>query len=322
MIMIIRKFSSIVAALLVCLISVPALKIQAQEPESALAADTDVLVLPPLFDYPTVPEDIVSWADRSNWLIEHFWDNFDFKQKGGIGQNQLVHAFNTYCVPMRFANRDVTIKSVDKLVGQLSKNPTMLIQFTQAAERVLYNPQTAEVMIDEVYIRFLKALLDNKKAPKLYKARYEGQYKALSSSMTGNRMPRFNFMDRNGVKTEYSPEAITTVIEFGDPDCSDCRITRLRLETDAYLQQKAKDGQLRIYFITPDVVADDMESWKAMVADYPHYWTVGAAEGLEDEIDLRITPCLYLIDASRNIVDKAATPDGVHKYLKSIDTAE
>lgn len=288
-----------------------------QAPDTESANEETVLVLPPLFDYATAPEEIESWADRSNWLVEHFWDNFDFKQKV-VGQTQLNHAFKTYIVPMRFADAEVTMKSIKKLIGQLNKNSTLLIQFTKAAERNIYNPATSDMLIDEVYLEFLKALCNNKKVGDLHKARYLHQVKPLENTIIGRQMPKFGFEDHTGVNTEFSPEAITTIIEFGDPDCSECRITRLRLETDTYLQSLAKDGKLRILFISPEVAPEDMSSWRESVKDYPHYWTVGASEDLAEELDLRTTPCIYLIDAQRNIVSKNSTPEAIHRYMEEL----
>lgn len=291
-------------------------RVCAQESVSEDASDTGgVMVLPPLFEYPTVPEGITSWSEGSDWLVEHFWDSFDFKQKG-VGQIQLNHAFKTYCVPMQFAKRDVTMKSIKKLFDSLNKNPTLLVQFTKSAERVIYKPETSEVLIDEVYVEFLRNLLKNKKVPEIYKSKYEPQFKALSNTLIGNPMPRFNFWDRHGVKTEYSPEAIYTIIEFGDPDCVECSMNRIRLETDTFLQQLAKDGKLRILFISPDVAPEDMEHWRESVMDYPHYWTVGASEDLEEIVDLRRTPCIYILDNARNIVYKDATPETAHQFLE------
>lgn len=298
------------------LMAVGAVRVSAQDTvEEPTSEESGVKVIPPLFEYPTVPEGITSWSESSDWLVEHFWDSFDFKQKG-VAQVQLNHAFKTYCVPMQFANRDVTMKSLKKLFDSLNKNPTMLVQFTKAAERVIYKPETSEVLIDEVYVEFLRNLLNNKKVPKIYKSKYEPQFKALSNTLIGNKMPKFNFLDRHGVKTEYSPEAIFTIIEFGDPDCVECSMNRIRLESDTFLQQLAKDGKLRILFISPEVAPEDMESWRESVMDYPHYWTVGASEDLEEIVDLRKTPCIYILDNARNIVSKDATPESVHKYLE------
>lgn len=291
-------------------------RVWAQDVSVQESAEIDgPLVLPPLFDYPVAPEDM-PWEERSNWLVEHFWDNFDFKQKS-VGQSQLVHAFRTYVVPMHLADRDVAVKSVDALIKKIQKNPGLLLQFTQAAERTIYEPQTSELMIDEVYVRFLKAVTSNKKIPELRRARYKSHLNSLEHCLVNGPMPSFSFMDRSGSGATYTAAGVPTIIEFGDFDCSDCRITRLRLETDSELQDLVAQGKARILFINPDMDADSIEEWREAVKDYPENWTVGAGEDLDDSLDLRIVPCLYLIDASGRIVSKSASSESARAFVKS-----
>ena len=278
-------------------------------------AANELLVLPPLFEYPVAPEDL-EWTERSNWLVEHFWDNFDFKQNS-VGQSQLVHAFSTYIVPLHMADRAVAIKGVKELIKKLQKNPSLLYQFTSAAERTIYTPQTSELMIDEVYIEFLKAVVSNKKIPALRKVRYEAQLKSLKNSMLGGPLPDFLFTDRQGNPSKYTSAGVPTIIEFGDFDCSDCRIARLRLETDDELQKLVNEGKARIMFISPDADdGEDVANWKAITKDYPQSWTVGKADGLDDVIDLRIVPCIYIVDSKGNIVSKSANTDSAREYVK------
>ncbi|MCM1318937.1 MAG: DUF5106 domain-containing protein [Muribaculaceae bacterium] len=274
-----------------------------------------ILVLPPLFEYPVAPEDL-EWTERSNWLAKHFWDDFDFKQKS-VGQSQLIHALSTYIVPLHMADRDVALKSIKELIKKLQKNPSLLYQFTNAAERTMYSPATAELMIDEVYVEFLKALVANKKIPALRKVRYEAQLKSLQNSMLGHPMPDFLFTDRHGNPSKYTAAGVPTIIEFGNFDCSDCRIARLRLETDDELQQLVKAEKARIMFISPDVDDEEWAAWASAVKNYPESWIVGRASGLDDVIDLRVVPCIFIIDAKGNIVTKSANTDTAREYVKT-----
>lgn len=282
-------------------------------PADTISAE-GVLVLPPLFEYPIAPEDL-SWNERSNWLVQHFWDTFDFKQKS-VGQSQLLHAFRTYIVPMHMADREVALAEIDELLNKLKKSPSLLLQFTQAAERSIYEPQTADLIIDEVYVKFLKAITSNKKVPQLRKARYAAQLQSLENTLTGSKMPSFKYTDKNGVSSVYTNEGVPTIIEFGDVDCSDCRITRLRLETDTDLQKLVNEGKAAIYFISPDIADESVSEWYTHIAGYPADWKVGRAENLEDEIDLRIVPCLYVIGADGTIIYKNANTDTAREYVK------
>ena len=45
---------------------------------NAQESQSQPITLSALFEYPTVPEDIEDWTERNNWLIENFWNNFNF----------------------------------------------------------------------------------------------------------------------------------------------------------------------------------------------------------------------------------------------------
>ncbi|MCM1224580.1 MAG: DUF5106 domain-containing protein [Lachnospiraceae bacterium] len=294
----------------------------AQTQESTPSAQTQdeeaidpFVVLPPLFEYPVAPEDL-EWNQRSNWLAEHFWDSFDFKQKS-VGQSQLVHAFTTYIVPLHLAERDVAMKSVQALIKKLQKSPTLLLQFTQAAERTMYEPNTAELVIDEVYLEFLNAVTKNKKIPDLRKARYKSQLKSLSNSLVGKPLLRFAFTDRKGQPEVYSNAGVPEIIVFGNYDCTDCRLARLQLDTDSELQELVDAGKARIMFISPDVDTSEIGAWAEAVKKYPENWTVGRGESLDEKIDLRVIPALFIIGADGNIVSKSANTKTAREYVKN-----
>lgn len=254
------------------------------------------IVLEALFELPTIPDEITDYTLRYNYYVENFWNPMDFK-RNAVGQIQLNHAFSEYVLGLRFCEKKVAMKSVYKLLSNLTKSPTLLYQFTKAAEENLYSDR-AEVWIDEIYVKFLEAVIKNKKIKDVRKTRYKTQYESLKNSMDGCDAPKFEFMDRNGTKTMFSPEAIPSILVFGSPDCVDCMMTKIKLNSDDNLIQLAKDNKVRIYFIIPDGGEDN---WQQMVAEYPHYWIVGAAENADEVYDIRLSPTIYLINADRKI---------------------
>lgn len=257
------------------------------------------IVLEPLFELPSIPEEITDYTQRFNYYVENFWKPMDFKQNA-VGQIQLNHAFSEFVMGLRFAEKNVAVRSVDKLISDLSKNPTLLYQFTKAAEENLYSDR-AEVWIDEIYLKFIEAVVKNKKIKDIRKTRYKAQYESLKNSIEGCVAPKFEFLYRNGSMTMFSPEAIPTILVFGSPDCMDCMMTKVKLNADQQLIRLAKDNKVRIYFIIPDGGEDN---WQQMVAEYPHFWVVGVAENVDETYDIRLSPTIYLIGADRKIAMK------------------
>jgi len=299
------------------LIGISAIAISSVVSEPVCAQD--IIQIDPLFEYPTAPEELTSIQDKSNYLVEHFWDSMDFKTKATVDQNALNHAFKVYAVPMRWAEKSKSLESADKLIEKISKNPILLIQFTKAAEENIYSPR-ADVWIDEVYVRFLKALMKNKKVPESRKKYYGRQLNLLEKSMLGENAPEFKFTDRDGKEATYFPMKTATMIIFGDPSLLEWRMSRLSLETNINLTQSLDRGKVNILFIVPDA---DNASWKDETANYPSTWTVGCSSEVRNIFDFRVTPSIYVIDGDGKIVMKNIDPStAVSKLLMLVSDNE
>lgn len=259
----------------------------------------EVIEIEPLFEYPTAPQELPTLEEKSDYLVEHFWDQMDFKSKSTVDQNALNDAFRVFSVPLRWSAKDKAVAATDKLIQSISKNPVLLLQFTKAAEENIYGPR-AEVWVDEVYLKFLTALVKNKKVPAARKKKYEDQLKVLSNTTIGNKAPEFSFENVNGDKANYFPMATSTIIIFGNPKDTDWRITRLRMESNAALTDAVAKGKVNILFIVPD----KMDGWKNEVVNYSSKWTVGCGEDLKKIYDLRTMPSVYLISNEGNILLK------------------
>ena len=274
----------------------------AAELASAQTVDTQAqespIVIPPLFEYPIAPESMENLTDRSNWMMANFWTPFNFKSTAAVDQNALNHAFMVYSGPMRWADRAGVMEQTDKLLDKLAKNPTLLLQFTKAAEENLYGPR-AQMIIDEVYIRYLDKIVGNKKIPESRRARYKHQLDQLRNSKVGDVAPSFDFMNPSGQKETFRPGWLT-VIEFGDPSCADCRYAKLKMNTDLKFSNLVEKGKINVLFIIPD--AED--GWQEELANYPALWHTGASDKVSEIYDMRTSPTLYVIGTDNRIIAK------------------
>lgn len=266
----------------------------------------DVIYIDPLFEYPVAPDEIESLPDKSNWVMQHFWDPMDFKSKNAVSQAALNDAFKVYSVPMVWADKAEVDKSTDKLISLLSKNPTLNMQFMKAAEEALYSHR-AQVWIDDVYIRFLESFLKNKKIPDSRKLRYRRQLTQLKNSLIGSAPASFDFVTPTGNPGKFNPIGVFTIIEFGDPDCDDCRHAKLKLETDMKFSSLVDRGLVNVMFIIPDPV----DGWQTKLGSYPSNWIVGASDTVSDILDLRTTPSFYVIGTDGKIIAKNVKIDEV-----------
>lgn len=267
--------------------------------DSTELIETGVMYVDPLFEYPIAPEEISGFAEKCNWLAENFWNPLDVKTKEAVDQAKLNHAFQVYATTLQYADKERVTAAVDKLMKNLQKNPLLLYQMTKAAEETIYGPR-AEFWIDELYARILRSALANKKFPKSKAVRYESQLKQLESTMVGSAPAHFDFQRPNGDAAQFFPMSTPTIIIFGDPDCDQCRMGKLRMQSNVAFNKAVSDGKINVLFIVPD----PDEGWQKELADFPKNWTVGASDTVSDIYDLREIPEVYLIGSDGMIANK------------------
>ena len=268
----------------------------------AYSAKAETITIEPLFEYPIAPEELETLTAKSNWLMQHFWDNMDFKKKGAVDQIALNDAMKIYALPMQWAEKSEVDKSVNNLISKIAKNPTLQVQFTKAAEENLYG-QRAQIWIDEIYIKFIEGLLKNKKLSDARKVRYRRQLNILNNTLVGNTAPSFDFVTPTGNPGRYQPIGVFTIIEFGDPDCDDCRHAKLKMETNVRFSSLVDRGLVNILFIIPD----PNDGWQTKLAGYPSKWVIGASDTVADVVDIRTTPSFLIVGKDGKIIAKNAS---------------
>lgn len=270
------------------------------------------IIIEPLFEYPTAPEEITELQERSNWQMANFWTPMDFKSKNTVDQNALNDAFSVYAVPMQFADAKAVDASVEKLIKSISKNPVLSLQFAKAAEESLYGPR-AYVWSDEILLKFIYNVLACKGISKDRKLRFTRLGQQLRNTLKGQQPPKFNYITRDGKRAHYIPNGVITVIEFGDPDCDDCIMAKIKMSTNVKFNSMVEKGKVNVLFIA----VDPEEGWEEKVKDYPDNWHVGASEEVADLYDLRTNPSLYIIDREGNIAAKHVSVDAAMQIAVS-----
>lgn len=266
---------------------------------SSEVTEDGTIYLAPLFEYPSAPEEITDFNEKCGWLVDNFWNQLDVKSTQPVDQARLNDAFGVYAVACQYAPKEKAEASAEKLIKSLQKNPTLLLQMIKAAEEKLYGPR-ADIWIDELYVKFLRAGIANKKIPKTRKVRMESQLKQLEGSMIGGSPAMFEFTRANGEPARYFPMATPTILIFGDPDCGDCRQSRLRMEVNVAFNRAVTDGKINVLYIIPDAES----GWENKVTDFPRNWTVGASDTVAELYDMRATPQIYLIGSDGKILGK------------------
>lgn len=270
-----------------------------------------VIEIEPLFEYPVAPDEMESLEDRCAYLVKNFWDNFNFKTSDSVDQYALNEAFQVYASTFSYAPAKDVDQSIDKLIKNISNKPVLQLQFTKAAEENLYGPR-AQIWSDQLFLKFIDAVLKNKKIPAARKTRYEKLATALRESAIGQRAPEFWFTDRERASKRYFPMSTPTILIFGNPDDTDWRLTRLKMDSNFTLDEALKKGKINILYILPS----EVNNWKETTANYNPLWTVGVSEEAAKVYDIKVNPAIYIVGADGKILNKNIIPqEAVEKTL-------
>lgn len=259
------------------------------------------------FPYPTPPEALTTLSQRTNYLVEHFWERCNLKSAFS-SRAKLAEAFRDYVSFMPYASADTVHASIIELINGVKGDKKNLLTLGEIAEATLYS-DTAEVLSDELYIPFAKAIADNKKIPAAARARFEHQARVLTNSQVGATAPALTFETPEGGKSDLSKvDSPYTLLFFNDPECEDCTLTRVRLAADFNTRQLIDKGVLKIVSIYPD---EPSEEWKNNCKTYPETWVIGASPEADDLFDMRHAPVMYFLDKNHKILAKNILIDNV-----------
>lgn len=262
------------------------------------------------FQLPIIPDSIVSFQNRCDFMVTHYWDFCDLK-KAFSSRDKMADAFKMYISFMPYASADVVFKSVDKFLGGISKKPDDMLFIARLAENNIY-ADTAEFQSEQLYTHFIDGILKSKKLDKNSREYYEKQASVLHNSQEGMMAPTFDITDSQGAKTKFVTDTaqFATLLMFMVPGDSDAELAKTRLNANIKTSQLVKSGMLKIYCIATKNNGERFTS--------PEGWTSGFAPGIEEIYDVRKSPMFYIINSEGKILKKGNELEPVLNVMQLI----
>jgi hypothetical protein len=259
-----------------------------------------------LFAYPLAPDTCSTLESRCNYIITHFWDNYDIS-KPITDDAAFERSFRDFVDFFRYAHRNIVMGVVRDLVNKAQSNTSNLLKMGEVAERALFGSE-AEYWSDEVYIAFVKPIASNKSISKQVRDHYGAQLARINAVQVGMALD-FEYVGADGAKHRLSelPECENIILLFLD-DSTDSTIGRLRLSTDVALNSLLEAGNTKLLCLSLNRYSAD---WATAAAGYCDNWMVGCSENLANQLDLRILPYCYVLDGQRVIVNKSLSVEGL-----------
>ena len=278
------------------------------EKESAIINNTEST-----FQLPEIPIALNTPEARADYLIRHYWDNFDFTDSLSISNPEAVEQFFVDFVDVSSRMSLPTAREgITIFMQRASQNDKVQNYFIDLLDKYLYDPNSP-MRNEELYIPVLEYLVTSPKARIEDKVRAEYRLKMALRNRPGDLATDFVFAERDGhLKRLADVKGRYIVLFFNNPGCTGCKQMAAEMMASAF-SQKNKVTMLAIY---PDA---DLSEWKETQYRFPDEWIDGYSPNgviMEKELyDLKAIPTLYLLDENKKVVLKDVTWTQIERYL-------
>ena len=269
------------------------------------------------FIMPIVPDELVVPLDRANYLVIHYWDNFDFSDTAYIHLPSITEqAMADYIEILPHANKDTAYNSIKNTLIKAEINNDMRSYFLDIYNKYLYDPNSP-LRNEEFYIPVLSYILESRKTNETNKERADFKLKMLLKNRIGEKATNFTYTLASGkTGTLYDIKSEYTIVLFYNPDCHACAELIEAIKSSSIINEKLENKSLSILSFYPDA---DLEIWKKHMNDIPSLWINGYDKNqiVQNKrlYDLKAIPTLYLLDSNKQIILKDVDFYVLQKWL-------
>lgn len=273
---------------------------------------------PRTFEMVAVPSMITDPGERAKYLVQHYWDKFDFTDTALVHLPEITEqAASNYIDMMKYVPSATAASSIKNMMNKAAVDSTMFAYFAGLYEKYLYDPNSP--MRDEsLYIPVLEAILEAPVFDEVHKVRPAHLLEVALKNRIGEFATDFTYTLADGKKgTLYRVKADYLLLFFYNPDCHACKEITDQLAASPVVNAWIKDNKLKILAVYPD---EDLDAWKNHISYMPASWinSYDSTVSLKnDEIyDLKAIPTLYLLDKDKKVILKDVTFNQIDNYLQ------
>ena len=225
------------------------------------------------FPYPTVPETLSTDEAKLAYMLEHFWNKYEFSDFSQVNQKVGEQGLVDFVTLMTHADSATCAKAAKVFADSLSSSEQRLSRFEELARHYLENPQSP-LRNDMVYCHLLRAFPVSPQRQFLIRQ--------LSLNQPGMMSADCSFVDAEGNRVRlYALQGQYILLVFFDPQCEHCQEQMPQIKREPLLQ---KTSGLKVVYIDTNLNPDVMKVFY-----------------------LPALPSLYLLDAHKRVVIKDGT---------------
>ncbi|MDE6832095.1 MAG: DUF5106 domain-containing protein, partial [Muribaculaceae bacterium] len=205
---------------------------------------------------------------------------------------------------MPYTDSLTTSQELKLFLNNISSLPRSIAIVDSLGDLYLNNP-ASPVRDNELYIRFLRAMLSTDSIADFVRLRSEENLRIASLNREGTIANNISILDRNGLTRDlHSINAPHILLVFYDPECPHCSEILAEIAACKRINELIKSDELMIFAVYAE---GNRSVWERTKADMPDNWIVGydMSGVLDNELySLPAMPVIYLLDSDRRVLLK------------------
>jgi len=273
------------------------------------------------FPFPSIPSELQTPTERANYLIEHYWDHFNFtdpnleNKKDNIEQ-AWVDFIDILSIPIITLDKSQT--AIEQAFQQAEINPFAFRTFASLADKYLYSLHST-YKNEELYIFALQSILNASILTPIEKEKPKHQLRIAQNNRVGTVANDIQFTTTLGSSSLHAIDSPLTLLFIHDFDCHTCQLELDEIRNSTILQQQIQNKQLAVLTIYP---YDEITEWKNRQNTYDTLWINGYDTNQEiiekDTYSLRASSSFYLFDSDKKIILKDSSVEIIENYLDGL----
>ena len=266
------------------------------------------------FQLPEVPTMLQSVEERLNYVVEHYWDNFDFQDTAYIHLPEVTEqAIANYVDLLGRTTLDIASSALQNTLKSAMREPMMLKYLNSQLRRYMTDPNSP-IRNEELYEPAAQFLSTATSIDETIRIKATRDLKLIKLNRRGSIANNFSYRLPNGkVQALHQVSSPMTLLLFFDPDCHTCSEVIEELKASPILNQ----ANLQIVAIYPE---GDADIWRDYLPKLPQNWINGHDYTLtvlnRELYNLNAMPTLYLLDAEKRVLVKDGTIREIEYYLQ------
>ena len=266
------------------------------------------------FPYPEVPAVMTEPEERLAYLVEHFWERYDFRDTALLQRREITEQGFADFVGLLSQAQDRALwqRAMKPFAEGAAETAEAYRCFGELAELYLYDPNSP-MRDEELFLAFVAEFMKQRVRDEGVYARLEFQRDLALKNRVGQAAADFRYVLADGKEGSLRSTAKgkPLLLVFHDPDCVQCRETMAFLEESAVLAEAVKAGKVAVLAVYTEGYE---EVWQAHKDELPAGWISAndhAAVKTQLLYDLKAMPTLYLLDGEHRVALKDAAPGAV-----------